>query len=108
MHDGTGSVQLGPVEHGQDSWLETTVQGPGMLTFWWKVSSEPSYDRLRLYLDGVEELRLSGEVEWELRTLSVPAGARVLRWRYSKNGSTSRGLDRGWLAQVRFTAATQR
>ena len=38
--------------------------GPGTLSFWWKVSSELDSDRLRFYLDGTEQWRISGETDW--------------------------------------------
>ena len=42
-HDGMDAAQSGEISEEQFSWLETTVTGPGVLSFWWKVSSEPDY-----------------------------------------------------------------
>ena len=47
----------GVTPDGADSRLETTLTGPGELRFWWKVSSEPGKDRLRLYFDGTEQFQ---------------------------------------------------
>ena len=41
-HDGTDAAKSGPVVRLQSTWMETTVSGPGMLSFWWCVSSEAS------------------------------------------------------------------
>ena len=96
------AAQSGTVGHSQESWLETTVTGPGTLAFWWKVSSESSNDRLRLMVNGTQALQISGEVDWQPRTLDLGSGTQTLRWRYTKNGSLVRGQDRAWVDQVAF------
>jgi len=83
--------------------VETTVTGPGALTFWWKVSSEPGYDYLSFRSDGLVIDSISGEQTWQQRTNFVPAGSHTFRWRYSKDGSVAAGSDRGWLDGVSFT-----
>src|SRR5437867_1880600 len=38
-HDGVDAAESGPLRSGivgQAAWLETSVQGPGMVSFWWK------------------------------------------------------------------------
>lgn len=102
-HDAVDAAASGDIGHSQDSWMETTVTGPGALTFWWKVSSEGSFDYLTMSLDGASQFAISGEVNWEQRSLTVGAGTHTLRWRYSKDGSVVRGTDKGWLDQVVFT-----
>ena len=38
---GGSSAKSGSINNGQSSWLQTTLVGPGTLSFYWKVSSEP-------------------------------------------------------------------
>ena len=103
-HDGVDAAQSGAIGDNQFSWLDSSVAGPGTLTFWWKVSSEPDYDYLEFYLDGVlQPGAISGEVPWQKRTNSIPAGSHTLRWRYVKDISDSFGQDAGWLDEVHFT-----
>jgi alpha-tubulin suppressor-like RCC1 family protein len=47
-HDGEAAAQSGHITDNQQSALQTTVTGPGVLVFWWKVSSEEGYDFLKL------------------------------------------------------------
>jgi len=103
-HDGLDAGQCGMVPDNQESWLQTTVTtGPGTLSFWWKVSSEPAYDYLEFYLDGImQNGRISGEVDWAQQTYSLTAGSHTLRWRYSKDEWVSAGQDRAWVDQVGF------
>jgi hypothetical protein len=64
----------------QESWLQTTVEGLGTLSFYWSVSSDGG-DYLRFYLDGVGGIPQEG--------LSVPK--RELRVSVSKPVGTVRG-----------------
>jgi hypothetical protein len=100
--DGVDVARVGPISDNEQSWLETTVSGPGRLTFWWKVSSEAEGDYLRFFLDGVEQLRIAGEVGWQEVRLYLPPGQHGLRWIYGKNSSNAAGEDRAWLDQVEF------
>jgi len=102
-HDGVDAAQSGTITHGQQSWIETTLNGPGMLSYWWRVSSEASFDFLELHLNGVlQSGRISGEMNWQQRTLVLSGGPQKLRWRYLKDGTGSSGQDCGWVDQVAF------
>ena len=102
-HDGEDAAASPILPDSGDSWIEATMNGPGTLTYWWKVSSEPSNDRLRLYMDGSSQITLSGEVDWQQIVFSVPAGSHAMRWRYYKNASIAGGQDRAWVDDVQFT-----
>lgn len=99
-HDGVDAAQSGPVPHNQESWLETTVTGPGILAFWWKVSSEQDFDWLRFHIDGVLRQQVSGEVNWQQRTFQIPDGLHTLRWRYVKDLNDNAGQDAGWVTAL--------
>jgi uncharacterized delta-60 repeat protein len=101
-HDGVDAARSGTIGDSQVSWLETTVAGPGLLSFWWKVSSETNYDYLEFYTNGVRVARISGEVDWQIQTAQLAPGPQTLLWFYAKDGSVTRGQDAGWLDQVVF------
>ena len=103
VYEGSWAVSSGLISHNQTSWLETTVTGTGMLTYYWKVSSESGYDFLRFYIDGVEQAgKISGETGWAQKTFPVGGGPHALRWNYTKDGSASSGSDCGWVDLVTF------
>ena len=106
--DGGVALQSGAIGDNQMSWTESTVFGPGTLSFWWKVSSEEDYDKLRYTFDGGSEVVISGEVGWEQKTYPIAAGSHVLRWNYTKDGSTVSGSDSAWLDTVVFTPSGTR
>ncbi|MCX6903952.1 MAG: immunoglobulin domain-containing protein, partial [Verrucomicrobia bacterium] len=106
-HDGQAAAQSGMIADSQESWLETTVTGPGPLSFWWKVSSEADFDYLEFYINGVRQAaRIAGEVDWQAQNYTLGAGFQVLHWRYVKDGTRSTGQDRGWVDQVSYTSPT--
>ena len=92
-HDGSDAVQSGAISHNQTSWMETAVNGPANISFWWKVSSESGYDYLKFYIDGVEQDSISGETSWAQKTYTLTSGSHTLKWVYSKDGSVNNGSD---------------
>ncbi|HEB35182.1 MAG TPA: PEGA domain-containing protein [Candidatus Aminicenantes bacterium] len=97
------ALQSGAVSDSQLSYVQTTVTGgPGSLNFYWKVSSENTFDNLTFYVDGVEvpNYQISGEVDWEQKTYSIGGGSYLVKWEYKKDSSLSSGSDCGWLDKV--------
>jgi hypothetical protein len=89
--------------------LQTWVQGPGTLSFQWRVSSEGGYDFLRFNVDGLIPAAvapISGNVSWTQVTLNLPAGTHFLQWIYAKDGGASSGADAGWVDQVSWMPST--
>lgn len=100
--DAAVSADIG--DDGQ-SWMQTTVTGPGTLTFWWKVSSEAGFDFLRFTLDGAAHSAvagISGNVDWQYKVVPIPAGSHTLRWNYLKDDSQSALNDAGYLDLVEY------
>jgi len=102
--DGVDAARSGAIANNQESWLETSVGGPGFLVYWWMVSSESDFDLLEFYVDGnLQPGRISGNVAWQQRIVPITNGAHTLRWRYSKDTADSAGLDAGFLDYVSFS-----
>lgn len=101
-YDGGGSMRSGyQLPHNSKSTLQTTMTGPGVMQFYWKVSSEEGKDFLRFYLDDEEKMNaISGEVDWKKVTVVIPAGEHTLKWVYEKDYYGAAGSDCGWLDAV--------
>jgi large repetitive protein len=100
--DGEDAAQSAPIGHSQEAWMETTVNGPGEMAFWWKVSSQVG-DYLEFYVDGVLKAgRITGEVDWTAKSYAIDPGQHVARWRYVKNGSGTAGSDSAWVDAVQW------
>ena len=99
-HDGEDAVSSGVISNNETSWMQTTVAGPAEVSFWWRVSSESGYDKLKFYIDDSEQTSISGETSWEQKTYTLASGNHTLKWEYSKDVSVDRGSDCGWVDQV--------
>jgi uncharacterized repeat protein (TIGR01451 family) len=102
-HDGIDAAQSGSIINSQQSWVETTLRGPGTLSFWWDVSSQAGGDFLEFLTNSVVMTNISGSTGWQQVSVSIPTGLNVVRWDYVKDGSISSGSDAGWLDQVAYT-----
>ena len=86
--------------------LQTWVQGPGSLTFNWKVSSESGYDYLRFNMDAIQRVTpISGEVPWTQVTYAIPTGTHFLQWVYTKDDAVTGGSDAAWVDQVLWSGS---
>lgn len=74
---GIGAASSGAIGNDQESVLETTVAGPGVAAFWWKVSSQSQHDWLRFSVAGQVQAEISGEEDWAFQRLAIPAGAQT-------------------------------
>jgi hypothetical protein len=101
---GDTSVSTGNLENNESATLQTVLVGPGQLSFFWKVSSEASFDFLTLSIDGQPVDSISGEVDWRFEgPIAIGPGSHTATWTYSKDFSVSSGEDRGWIDDVRFS-----
>jgi hypothetical protein len=98
---GFPAAQSGVIGNGGTSSLQMNVQGPGQLTFWWKVSSEQDSDWLQFWVADYTNA-VSGEVNWQRQMVNVPPGPQTLNWAYFKDSDGSAGYDAAWLARVTF------
>ena len=96
------ALQSGAIGDSQSSYIQTTVTGPGLLGFWWNVSSATK-DQLKFYIDDVLRSSISITSYWRQETYTIPAGTHILKWSYEKNSFDSYGSDCGWLDKVEFT-----
>jgi hypothetical protein len=104
-HDLSSAAQSGRIGNKQSSWLQTTVTGPGTISFWWKVSSEVGFDFLKFLVDGQEKGSISGEVDWQSRSYALAEpGSHTLLWIYAKDAADTAGSDCAWLDQVSWVS----
>ena len=100
-HSGGSAARSGAIGDDGETYLTTTVPGPGTLSFWWKVSSERNYGRLSVSVDDRVKASLSGEQGWVRQTLTITEDdSHTIAWTYGKDGSASGGSDCGWVDDV--------
>ncbi|UCH94816.1 MAG: hypothetical protein JSV88_31790 [Candidatus Aminicenantes bacterium] len=96
------SAKTGTINNNQSCSLQSSIylSSQKEIKFYWKVSSEPNYDYLTFYVDGVLQYRISGDINWQQKSYTLPAGTHDLRWTYAKDYNVSSGSDCGWLDKV--------
>ena len=94
------AIQSGAISNSQIATVQTTLAGPGVLTYWWKVSSQTNRDLLFVTLNGSTQAVVSGQVDWQSRASYPGSGAQVFQWSYAKDTNGISGQDAAWLDQV--------
>ena len=109
-YDGKSSAQSGVIGPMESSWMETTVEGAGTLSFRWKVVCEddPDYDSwdfLALYVDGLDIAHIDGDEGWKSMTVKVKGeGIHTIRWEFMKDDMDEAEFeDAAWVDQVTWT-----
>ena len=103
-YEGIYSAKSGVIGDNQVSsiFLTADVSTNGEISFWYKVSSEDSYDYLRFYIDNNALDGWSGTVAWSQATYPVTSGTHTFKWEYSKDYSVSSGDDCAWVDFIIF------
>ena len=109
VYEGVYSAKSGVISHNQYStiFVELDVIADGEISFWKKVSCEndPSgtdFDYLAFYIDGNEQARWDGEIDWSEESYFVAAGNHNFKWIYDKDGYVSSGQDCAWIDYIVF------
>jgi hypothetical protein len=100
--NGSFAAASGNISDNQISVLERTVQGPGTVSFFYRVSTESGWDFFNFSIDGAVEVTASGSTGWAEVVRPLPAGTHTLRWEYAKDGSVSSGADTVWIDDAKF------
>ncbi|MDK2883463.1 S8 family serine peptidase [Pseudothermotoga sp.] len=108
VYNGNYAVQFGDIDDFGKSWFEFTLQTdePVNVSFMLKVSSEASFDYFKLYVDGNEEYKNSGEVDWQEVSVEMSPGTHTVRFAYEKDVSISRGSDTAWVDDIKIQSGT--
>jgi hypothetical protein len=74
------------------------------ISFYSKVSSEETFDKLQFYIDIQPIDEWSGAIPWQRHSYPVTAGVHTFKWVYSKDMASSGGSDCAWVDFVSFPA----
>ena len=100
------AVRSGYISHNGSSTMSVRLYGSGLLSFRWRVSSEPEYDMLTYSIDGIQGGRISGEQGWAAASILVAgAGWHTVRFTYAKDGGSTYGNDCGWVDSLVWTGS---
>jgi len=101
FHSAPSAMQSGAIGHNGISTLMARVTGPGVLSFYWKVSSESGYDFLSFSVDGVVQESISGETDWAKTGYALGEGEHEVSWTYAKDYVDDyESADCGWVDDI--------
>jgi len=97
--EGTYCAKSGTIGNSQTSTLQITqnVAIADSISFWYKVSSEETYDFLRFYILTLKKDEWSGSTDWQRASYPVTSGTKTFKWIYSKDNEVSTGSDCAWI-----------
>jgi hypothetical protein len=98
-----GHSKLGWQSAATTSYIQRTLLFPATLPrleFDYFVESEANYDFLKVYVDGLLKLSVSGRNRSGHAYLAVGSGARLVRFEYVKDTSVDSGLDTAWVDNI--------
>jgi len=103
-HEDLNSAYAPSLAQGQESWLQTTVEGPGTVSFWAKIDPNDAGNDLKFYVDDTQRYNCESE-EWEQFSWAVTgAGTHTLKWVYRRNSQSTAGTgyvdDVGWTGSL--------
>ena len=74
----------------------------GYVEFNYTVSSENNFDWLRVLIDEIEVIKVSGSVAWTTKLHFLTAGSHTIEFKYTKDGSGNSGSDAGAIGYIKF------
>jgi len=95
-----------------DTWLDLSLEGSGTLSFRWRTDCEKddgdgaTWDRLAVFVNGVEFSRIDGTTDWQMVTIPVSGPKTTIRWSFYRDDWDDPGPPRenaGWIDGVTFT-----
>lgn len=107
-HDGVDSV-VSVLPGETESYLQTTLQGPATVSFWWKIHAEYGFDTLACYtrngyVKGIDPPFVQGShtptsSDWIPVTFQVDPGEQPLIWQFKRLASQP-GTGQAWIDKL--------
>jgi hypothetical protein len=79
----SNTAVAGPISAPDSAWMETRIEGPGVLTFWWATTARNFDNALRLRVDGLPKASLYNAPGWEPASVALPSGTHQLAWQFT-------------------------
>lgn len=100
-HDGVDAVTT-TLPNRSTSELNATVQGPAVVSFWWKMNGTQSFDTLQ-FASGNDSGSISGNADWQQVSVEVDIGEQPLLWFYRRLTSLAGPPKQAWIDELVVT-----
>ena len=107
-HDGTDSIRS-LLPNRSTSALTTTIEGPAVISFWWKISAQRNFDTLLFRSrNGVDSIGMPPDPQqpsvWQQRSFQVDTGTQEIEWLFQRYSSVPAGyLGEAWIDELVVT-----
>lgn len=98
-------LRSGAIGDSQQSELVIKGIPRGTLSFNYRISSEPDFDKLEVYLNGQQLGSTSGSMS-RFQRLVLPNTSNTLEFRYVKDGAIASGEDAAFISDLRHSSST--
>ena len=101
---GSASFKSGSVANARSSAVQ--FRGffrPGQLTFWTRMDNGSCCNRMYVLVDGVQQLYLSGNGQWNSHTITLTLGIHDIEWRFDRESNGGQASDSARIDDVVFT-----
>ena len=103
-YDGVSAAQSSSLMDEEAAVLQTTVTGPGTISFYWQTAGEADEFDLEFDDNGGYVNDIGSQTPWSQFTYDVPSGTHTLTWT-ATSGDGSSPDDAGYVDEVVFTGA---
>lgn len=107
LAEGNQSLMSGKVNNNQLSVATAVIEGPGTVSFAYRVSSEENFDVFVALHNGDTFVEASGEVDYTEVTRTLLPGQNHLTFGYVKDVSISAGEDAAWVDNMVVVLETE-
>ena len=109
-HDGVDAARSGEIGNSKYTWMRTTVDGSGIISFWWKCDTGNNWlmawrDIVAFKIDDKTISTIYDTKDWRMVTASVKgSGTHTIDWIYTKDnhGAAKDRDDCAWVDQVEW------
>lgn len=102
-HDGVDAAVSPQINVGQSTEIQVTVDGPGIMSFWWKVESEISAGQTFTALSPADGVAIGPFTGYQPNSIIVFHPSSLVRWVYDQTVSPGSSFqNRGWLDEVYY------
>lgn len=103
-YEGNYSLKSATISNNSSTSIQVEFESAtaGEFSFWMHVSTEPSYDQVKFYINNTMMINQSGDTGWVNYAYAVSAGTNVYKWTYTKDYMWSANDDCFYLDYVSF------
>jgi outer membrane protein assembly factor BamB len=100
-YEGGFAARSGNIAGWQQSIIELPLMcNRGYVSFYLKVLTHLSWDKLSFYIDNIQKESWTGDLSWRQVSYKIDSGSHIFKWKYEYYGGTD--INAAWIDSVSF------